>query len=119
MKVKCFQLTSTGVVRERNEDYIAFWEPADYQLLQSTGSLAVLADGVGGEGHGEIASRMAAETALSIFKESKPETPINDLVRQIYDEASAKIFQAGQQQGRISTTLLTSFFRHDKVTIAH
>src|ERR1700677_1961067 len=119
MKIKCFQLSSAGVVREQNEDFIAFWEPSDFQLLQSVGSLAVLADGVGGDGHGEIASRMAAETALSLFKEAKPETPINDLVHQIYDEASARIYQAAQKEGRMSTTLLTSFFRHDKVTIAH
>jgi serine/threonine protein phosphatase PrpC len=119
MKIKCFQLSSAGVVRENNEDYIAFWQPTDYQLLQSVGSLAVLADGVGGEGNGEVASRMAAETALSVFKEAKPETPVNDIARQIYDESSTRIYQAAQQTGRMSTTLLTSIFRHDKVTIAH
>ena len=119
MKIKCFQLSSAGAVRENNEDYIEFWQPADYQTLQSTGSMAVLADGVGGEGNGEIASRMAAETAIAIFKEAKPETPASDIMRQIYDEAAAKIYQAGQKQGRMSTTLITSLFRHDKVTIAH
>ncbi len=119
MKVKCFQLTSAGAVREHNEDFISFWEPAEFQELQATGSLAVLADGVGGEGNGEVASRMAAETALALFKETKPETSLNDLVRQIYDAASAKIFQAAQKSGRMSTTMLTSIFREDKVTIAH
>ena len=63
MKVKCFQLSSVGVVRDHNEDYIEFWGPDDFQLLQSLGSIAILADGVGGEGNGEVASRMAAETA--------------------------------------------------------
>jgi len=119
MKSKCFQLSSTGVVREHNEDFIAFWEPDKFQVLQEVGSIAVLADGVGGEGNGDLASRMAAETALEVFKESKPETPPNDLVRTIYNEASARIFQTAQQKGRMSTTLLTSIFRHDKVTIAH
>ncbi len=119
MKVKCFQVSSVGTVREHNEDFIAFWEPEEFQLLQAVGSIAILADGVGGEGNGDIASRMAAETALSVFKEAKPETTVNALVRQIYDEASAKIFQAAQEQGRMSTTLLTSIFRQDKVTIAH
>ena len=120
MKIKCFQLSSAGAVRENNEDYIDFWQPSDFQVLQSVGSLAVLADGVGGEGNGEIASRMAAETAISLFKEVKLETPANDIIRQIYEEACAKIFQAAQKQGaRMSTTLITSLFRHDKVTIAH
>jgi serine/threonine protein phosphatase PrpC len=119
VKVKCFQLSSAGVVREHNEDFIAFWEPEDFKLLQGIGSLAVLADGVGGLGNGDVASRMAAETALSIFKEASPETPAADLVRQIYDEAAAKIFQASRDKGRMSTTLLTSIFRDDKVTVAH
>ncbi len=119
MKIKCFQLSSTGVVREHNEDFIAFWEPEKFQLQQEIGGIAVLADGVGGEGNGDLASRMAAETALAIFREAKPETSPNDLVRAIYMEASAKIFQAAQEKGRMSTTLLTSIFRHDKVTIAH
>ncbi len=120
MKVKCFQLSSVGVVRDHNEDYIEFWGPDDFQLLQSLGSIAILADGVGGEGNGEVASRMAAETALSIFKQTKPETTLTDVVRQIFDDASAKIFQAAQHgKTRMSTTLLTAIFRHDKVTVAH
>jgi serine/threonine-protein kinase len=119
MKVKCFQVSSIGTVRDHNEDFIAFWEPENFQQLQAVGSIAVLADGVGGEGNGDIASRLAAETALEIFKEAKPETPTNDSVRRIFDEAAARIFQAAQKQGRMSTTLLTSIFRDDKVTIAH
>ena len=29
MKVKCFQLSSAGTVRDHNEDFIAFWQPDD------------------------------------------------------------------------------------------
>ncbi|HWX19337.1 MAG TPA: protein kinase [Candidatus Binatia bacterium] len=119
MKVKCHQLSCAGSVREHNEDFLLFWEPEDFEMTQKSGSLAVLADGVGGEGNGEIASRMAAETALAIFKEAKPETPANDLVRNMFDTAAAKVFQAAQNNGRMATTLLASVFRHDKVTIAH
>ena len=119
MKVKCFQLSSAGVVRDHNEDFIAFWQPDDFALLQGIGSLAVLADGVGGMGNGEVASRMAAETAQAIFKESKPGSPPANVVREIYNEAAVKIFQASGGKGRMSTTLLTSIFRDDKVTVAH
>jgi serine/threonine protein phosphatase PrpC len=119
MKVKCFQLSSAGVVRDHNEDYVAFWQPEDFELLQGVGSIAVLADGVGGMGNGDMASRMAAETALEIFKQAKPETPVNDLVREIFDQASNKVFQESRKTGRMSTTLLTTIFRADKATIAH
>jgi len=119
MKVKCHQLSSAGVVRDHNEDFVAFWEPEDFYLRQNTGSIVILADGVGGEGNGDIASRLAAETACAIFQGAKPETPPRDIVRKIFDEASAKIFQAAQTQGRMATTLLTSIFHHDQVTVAH
>jgi len=74
MKVKCHQISSAGAVREHNEDFVLFWEPDDFALRQKLGSLAILADGVGGEGNGDVASRMAVETASTAFQESKPET---------------------------------------------
>jgi serine/threonine-protein kinase len=119
VKVKCYQVSSTGVVRDHNEDFIVFWEPTDFDLRQQLGSIAILADGVGGQGHGEVASRLAAETALAVFKEAKPETTPANLIRQIFNEASTKVFHAGQEQGRMATTLLVSLFRQDGATIAH
>src|SRR5579883_1064053 len=119
MKVKCHQLTSTGTVRDHNEDYITFWEPEDFYLRQKTGSIAILADGVGGAGNGEVASRLAAETAAAVFQQGAPDASPADLTRQMYDEASAKIYQAVREKGRMATTMITSIFRHDKVTIAH
>jgi serine/threonine protein phosphatase PrpC len=119
MKVKCFQVSSVGTVRDHNEDFVVFWEPEDFYARQSIGSIAILADGVGGIGNGDIASRMAAETAIDVFREAKPDSTPDDIVRQVYETASAKIFQATREKGRMATTMVTSIFRHDKVTIAH
>ena len=119
MKVKCFQLSSAGPVRDHNEDFLAFWEPEDFDRLQKIGSLAIVADGVGGEGNGDKASRLAAETALSVFKEAKPEASPTDVAREMFDTSANKVFQAAQNNGRMATTLLASVFRRDKVTIAH
>ncbi len=119
MKVKCLQLSSAGAVRDHNEDFITYWEPDDFHLRQGLGSIAILADGVGGMGNGDIASRLASETALAVFQESKPETSPTEIVRQIFDEASAKIFQMTREKGRMATTLLVSIFRQGKATIAH
>jgi serine/threonine protein phosphatase PrpC len=119
MKVKCFQVSSIGAVRDHNEDFVVFWEPDDFHQRQGVGSIAILADGVGGIGNGEVASRMAAETAIDIFREAKPEIPPVDVFRQIFDTASTKIFQASREKGRMATTMVTSIFRNDKVSIAH
>src|ERR1022692_959526 len=119
MKVKCFQVSSVGTVSDHNEDFVVFWEPEDFYARQSIGSIAILADGVGGIGNGDIASRMAAETAIDVFREAKPDSTPDDIVREVYETASAKIFQATREKGRMATTMVTSIFRHDKVTIAH
>ncbi len=119
MKVKCKQVSSVGSLRDHNEDFVVFWEPDDFYQRQGVGSIAILADGVGGIGNGEVASRTAAETAIDVFRETKPEIPPVDVFRQIYDTASAKIFQAAREKGRMATTMVTSIFRNDKVNIAH
>ena len=119
MKVKCHQLSSAGSVRDRNEDFLLFWEPEDFKRRQETGSVAILADGVGGEGNGDEASRLAAETALSVFRQRKPATATNDTVRGMFDAASSQVFQAARQKGRMATTLLVSIFHQDRVTVAH
>jgi serine/threonine-protein kinase len=119
MKVKCYQVSSTGAVRDHNEDFIAFWEPEDFYARRNIGSIAVLADGVGGIGNGDVASRLAAETAIDLFKEAEPEFTPADIIRQIYETASAKLFQAAGEKGRMATTLITSIFRHDTLTLAH
>jgi serine/threonine-protein kinase len=119
MKVKCHQISSAGMVRDHNEDFLLFWEPEEFERKQKAGSLAILADGVGGEGNGDVASRLASETALGVFKDAKAESSVSNVVRGIFDEAAAKVFQAARHQGRMATTLLVSIFRHDQVTIAH
>ncbi len=119
MKVKCFQLSSCGAVRDHNEDFVVFWEPEDFHQRLGIGSIAILADGVGGIGNGDVASRMAAEAAIDVFRETQPEIPATDVFRQIYDTASNRIFQVSREKGRMATTMLTSIFRHDKVNIAH
>ena len=49
-----FQLTDVGCVRETNEDAVGHWPHED-------GLLFAVADGVGGENAGEIASALALE----------------------------------------------------------
>ena len=61
------ELSSPGPARENNEDFVGFWEPQTLEEKRIRGAVAVLADGVGGMHHGEVASRMAVETAINTF----------------------------------------------------
>ena len=74
MKLTYAQLSSVGPVRSNNEDWVGFWEPDDEQEYLTRGAVAAIADGVGGLGRGEVASRLAVETAMRRFLEVKPGT---------------------------------------------
>ncbi len=50
------QLSVTGPVRSNNEDSVGFWKPETPELVRSVGIAAIIADGVGGTGRGEVAS---------------------------------------------------------------
>ena len=73
MELTYGELSSAGTVRPHNEDYIGFWQPETLEEKRNRGAIAVLADGVGGQGHGEVASRLAVEEALKTFREAKGE----------------------------------------------
>jgi serine/threonine-protein kinase len=119
MKVKCYQLSTVGAIRENNEDFAGYWEPEDFYVRQSVGTMVALADGVGGESHGEVASRMAVECALAVFKDSKPEASPAEILRRVFDRAAQDVFQAGCKTSRMATTLIVSIFKGDRVTIGH
>jgi serine/threonine protein phosphatase PrpC len=108
--------------RANNEDAILFWEPEDEQEKRSRGAIALLADGVGGHGGGEIASALALETALNTFREVNPGTTDNQLLWRLFNAANLAVYDAGMQRGgpdRIATTLTVSLFRRNEVAVGH
>ena len=126
MKIIFAQHSSTGPARDNNEDYLAFFQSEETRDAAEEGrpaySIAALADGVGGHGHGEDASRMAVETALKKFHEAKPETAANEIIWQMFNSANQAVYDAGLQSGekdRMATTLTISIFCNDDVNIGH
>jgi serine/threonine protein phosphatase PrpC len=57
--------------------------------------------------------------ALAVFQETQPDPATTEVVRLMFEAASAKVFQTAQNKGRMATTLIASIFRSDKVTFAH
>ena len=68
MDVTYGQLSSVGPVRSNNEDYLGCHLPTDGQEARARGVLAIIADGMGGQEAGEVASRLAVEAALQKFR---------------------------------------------------
>src|SRR5262245_3094768 len=60
--------TDQGLKRPHNEDTFSCWAP-DNPEHRDRGVLLVVADGMGGSRAGEVASRMAVECLLRIYKE--------------------------------------------------
>ncbi len=121
MRLRYARLTTAGPVRENNEDALDFWEPKDPLERDKLGSVALLADGVGGYGRGEVASRLAIDEALQLFKTESPEiAPYATLLR-MFSAAGAKVHSTSQADGKgsMATTLVTSIFRAHSVSVAH
>jgi PPM family protein phosphatase len=61
------QKTDRGLLRENNEDSCGFRIPDDHTAAAALGAIFIVADGIGGIGRGEEASRVAIETILATY----------------------------------------------------
>jgi len=120
VKLTYAELSTVGA-RSNNEDFLLFWEPEDEQERRARGAIALLADGVGGHGRGELASQLAVKTALQTFHEASPGATDNQLLWRLFNAANMAVYDAGMQQGsdRMATTLTVSLFRRNEVAVGH
>ena len=122
MEITLAQLTDTGPVRDHNEDYITQYKPNDPDEMLERGAVSILCDGVGGHNHGEVASRLSSESALSKFRSSKPDIPPRQLIQEMFDAANLSIYDkrmADGGQNKMVTTMSLCVFRNNEVTIGH
>jgi len=122
MRLSCESKSSGGPVRAKNEDYLGFWQPEDEAERLQRGAIAVVADGVGGLEKGEVASKMAVETAIATFQRMNPANAPKLILKQIFDTANLEIYEAGMSEpkgGRMATTLSVCIFRDRELFIGH
>ena len=122
MRLSQFAQSSSGPKRSENEDAFAYWESADEEVRRRQGTIGIIADGVGGQAHGEVASQMAADIALSIFQDTDPRITTKQLLKEIFDRANLAIYEAGMKDpsgGRMATTLTVCIFRDKELAIGH
>ena len=123
MELTYSELSSPGPVRDHNEDYVGFWQPQSLEEKRSRGTVVVLADGVGGLDRGEVASRMAVETALATFREAPEEdrTP-QQLITQMFNAANLAVYDKGMEnhgKSRMATTLCIAVLRNDEIVVGN
>jgi protein phosphatase len=124
-KIRYFEFTHTGRVREHNED--AVFSDMDVGLV-------VLADGMGGYNAGEVASELAIKTVVDMVRsgvDRETRTGVDEssglmrqsiLLRNAIIRANKIIWQTAQTQPQckgMGTTIAACLFHDDRVSIAH
>jgi PPM family protein phosphatase len=123
LDVEFSQLSDVGTVRPRNEDYLGYVLPSSPAQMRSHGWLFALADGVGGQRQGEVASRAAVEEVLAGFRRAPAMESHNTLLNRLVQAANARICEtealAGPAGAGMSSTVVVCALRFDRATIAH
>lgn len=101
-----------GLVRKSNED--------NY-YIDATHGLYLIADGIGGHQHGELASKMAVEVFVDHLKTHQDAT-LDIAIRDAIKSANAAVhaFQEANTEGRLMGTTLTAALIHeDTLYVGH
>ena len=110
-----FQLTDVGCVREHNEDAIGYWPHED-------GLLFAVADGLGGQAAGEVASALALEVLAREMDRAPSNWALPKRLRRSTQEANIAIHQKSvtvPELRRMGTTLTASVISGNQLVTAH
>ena len=123
LDLESFSLSDVGRVRDHNEDYHGSWIPASEQEGRTQGWLFVVADGVGGEERGEVASQTAVETLIAGFRAAPRAEAHTVVMPRIVQKANTTIYELGRSASpggsRMATTVVACALRYDRGVVAH
>jgi len=114
MQTAIVTATDTGMVRQRNEDYV---------MLDPARGVAVLCDGMGGHLAGDVASRLGAEAVMEALCDPGPEAPdVAARLREAVETANRVIIEAARERPEwtgMGATVVAAVFGPDTVHAAH
>src|SRR5664280_760651 len=99
LELEFAQASDRGIVRDHNEDYLGYALPEMSSQSGAREWLFALADGVGGQDQGEVASRTAVETLLAGFRRTHNGEQQASLLSRLVREANTKVFEAAMASG--------------------
>jgi protein phosphatase len=113
------ELSDVGRVRGHNEDFLGHAEPGGVE----GGWLFAVADGVGGQEFGEVASCTAVETVVAGYRTAAAGEQQSALLQRLVQAANIKVYETGRAASPggvpMATTIVACLLRYDRATIAH
>ncbi len=123
LELEFAQASDCGRVRDHNEDYLGYVLPEVPEQEHTHGWLFALADGVGGQEKGEVASRTAVETLLAGFRRARRGEQLRSLLPRLVQAANEKVFETGLASrpggAAMATTLVACALRFDRAVVSH
>ena len=123
LDVEFAQLSDVGTARDHNEDYAGHAAPQTPDQVYTHGFFFVVADGVGGQDRGEVASQTAVESVLAGFRAAPKGELLTAMLPRIVQAANAKVLETGHTMTRgassMATTIVACALRFDRVVISH
>ena len=112
-----FGLSNKGKVRGSNEDFFHVPQNTDDKTF------FIVADGMGGENAGEVASCLAVASAAVFLKENvEKEQDVALLLRKALNNANKAVFETSKSDKRyesMGTTMVCAVIKDDKVYVAN
>ena len=128
LELEFSEKTHPGLLRDHNEDFVGHVSPATPKEAQSLGWLFALADGVGGQEKGEVASRVAVETVLERFRTIPKGVMHVSLLPRLVQDANQAVFDEGNgskpgvsavSEHHMASTLVLCALRFDSAVVSH
>jgi PPM family protein phosphatase len=113
-------LTHPGRKRSSNQDFVTFFEPDTLEDIKASGSLYIVADGVGGAAKGDRASQYAAQKVLHEYYRS-PQVDLGERLRVAMRQAGNEIYSFAERKGefRMATTMVAAVIQENRLTVAN
>jgi len=100
--------THVGMRRRHNEDSIGYRYPDDVEILQESGALFVIADGVGGLSAGERASSMAVERLIKHYYAADNEIPPDQRLAIAFQQVNHDVYKLLNDPGKPAATTMVA-----------
>lgn len=121
-RVRAHFRTDQGRVRNNNQDFVAWKEPADADEEARDGWLYILADGAGGMDAGEVASQYATERTLRHYLDSQETADWSERLRGAMQAANTELRELSAQKdknGRMATTMVATVVHDSEAHVAN